>query len=79
MTVSRGFQAGYVGGFLRATLCRMAWTVRQQARGGEPLTFHNAPTYERDGRTYVEHDAALELARRIAEDDAELLQRLAEQ
>lgn len=43
----------------------------------EPLTFANAPTTERDGRRYADRDAALELARRIANDDAELLERLA--
>ena len=44
-----------------------------------PLGFENAPTIERDGRRYVEQDAALELARRIAADDASLLAKLAQE
>lgn len=43
------------------------------------LTFANAPTVQRDGRVYVERDAALELARRIAEQDAPLLARLGDE
>lgn len=44
-----------------------------------PLTFSNAPTVERDGVLYVRNDAGLELMRRIAEDDASLLSRLAQE
>lgn len=36
------------------------------------------PTYEHDGKTYVEYEAGMELARRIAREDASLLARLAE-
>jgi hypothetical protein len=45
----------------------------------QPLTFENAPTNEVDGRLYVDRDAALELARRIATADASLLARLAQE
>lgn len=51
--------------------------VRTLQAQSEPLTFRNAPTVTRGGRDYLAHDAALELARRIATDDAELLTRLA--
>lgn len=42
------------------------------------LTFLNAPTYVRDGRRYVDCDAALALAARIAKEDVALLDLLAE-
>lgn len=42
-----------------------------------PLTFSNAPVVERDGRIYVAHEAAVELASQIAKEDATLLAELA--
>lgn len=55
----------------------MSWTVINGAAA--PLGFDNAPTIERDGRRYVEQDAALELVRRLAADDATLLAKLAQE
>ena len=48
-------------------------------KGDEPLTFRNAPVEARDGRLYVEKSAALELAARIASEDASLLAKLAQE
>lgn len=43
-----------------------------------PLTYANAPRFERGGRAYVDRSAMLELARRIAKEDKTLLDQLAE-
>ncbi|MGN7187709.1 hypothetical protein [Microbacterium enclense] len=55
----------------------MSPTVNTEMR--EPLTFANAPTVTRDGRQFVEHEAGLALIRRIAHQDASLLERLAQE
>lgn len=62
-------------GSVGSTVCGMAVGTKGNQR--EPLTFGNAPTVNRDGVIYVDDDAAVELARRIARRDAELLRRLA--
>ncbi|MFF7683146.1 hypothetical protein ACFZA2_10325 [Microbacterium sp. NPDC007973] len=51
-----------------------------KTRGGSDgqVTYWNAPTVERDGRTFVDHEAGLELARQIIREDADLMRRLAD-
>lgn len=44
----------------------------------EPLTFATAPTYERDGRTYVEPEAVAELAVGVGARFADALRLLAD-
>jgi hypothetical protein len=56
-------------------MAAMSANIREGQR--EPLTFTNAPTYEADGVTYVDEDAAIELGERIAERYETLLARLA--
>lgn len=45
----------------------------------ESLTYANAPRIERDGKTYVEDDAAMALMMRIVAEEKELLDALAKQ
>jgi hypothetical protein len=44
-----------------------------------PLTFTNAPTYEVNGVRYIDRGAAKILAARVAEEHADLLERLAQE
>lgn len=52
------------------------YTTRRGGRG--PITFANAPTREEDGVEVVEQDAALELARIVLEDHADLMAALSD-
>ncbi len=51
--------------------------VREGTR--EPITFANAPTVERDGRSYLTEDAAEVLVAQLADEYATLLSKLAEE
>lgn len=55
----------------------MPTSIRSEQR--EPLTFANAPTFQRGDVTYVERSAGLELVQRLADRDEDLLKRLAEE
>lgn len=46
---------------------------------GDPITFANAPTRERDGRQYLTDEAAEVLGAHVAARYADLLERLSQQ
>jgi hypothetical protein len=58
-------------------MTNMSWGIREAHR--EPVTFHDAPTVERDGRRYLTDEAARELGDRVAARYSTLLDRLAQE
>ena len=60
---------------------QLPWGMATVLRTGEagPLTFHNAPREFRDGRPFIEPEAADELVDSLIDEYAELLRRLAKQ